>query len=63
MDRKPEEQGKMMIQSELACDNLIEEQHLVSFGSKDPETKHVRDRLKKSIRMELSIFESTENNK
>lgn len=38
IDMKPEEQERMLIRSEQACDNLFEEQHLVSFGSKDPET-------------------------
>lgn len=38
IDMKPEEQERMMIRSEQACDNLFEEQHLVSFESKDPET-------------------------
>ena len=38
--REPEEQERMMTQSKQASDNLAEEQHLGSFGSKDPEENY-----------------------
>lgn len=46
-EREPEEQERKMIQSKQVCYNLAEEQHLVSSGSKDPETNLSELNLKK----------------